>query len=83
MNYGVLAGFLVTLSFLLLAIESAAGPRSRSAGKGFVIFYGAGVLFWILLAVIMDMSSLVVISTFQILFLSLFSKLGIDSDESE
>jgi hypothetical protein len=71
MNYGNLAGILVTSSLLLLAIESRFGKMpSRSAG--FLYLYGAGVVCWLLLGILMDNSPLVIISSLQLLFLAIF-----------
>jgi hypothetical protein len=71
MNYGSLAGILVTLALLLLAIESYFG-RDPSHSDGFIFLYGGGVLCWLMLGVLMDNSALVIISGLQILFLAIF-----------
>ena len=71
MNYGNLAGILVTLSLLLLAIESRFG-KSPSRSGGFLYLYGAGVGCWLLLGILMDNIPLVIISSLQLLFLGIF-----------
>ena len=76
MNYGILAGGLVTVSLLLLAVESGHRKKALRIGSGFVACYGAGVLCWLALGVLMDQSPLVVISSLQLLFLALSAKAG-------
>lgn len=72
MTYGVAAGLLVTLSLLLLAIESS-NSRVPSRSTGFIGLYGLGVFFWLLLGIVMDNGALVVISSLQIFFLAIFA----------
>ena len=71
MNYGNLAGVLVTLSLLLLAIESRLG-KTPSRSDGFIVLYGLGVACWLALGIAMDNPALVIISALQILFLAIF-----------
>ena len=72
MTYGVAAGLLVTLSLLLLAIESS-NSRVPSRSIGFIALYGLGVVFWLVLGIVMDNGGLVVISALQIFFLAIFA----------
>jgi len=69
MNYSALAGALVTLSLLLLSIESVLTSSKRPIPKAFLGFYGFGVIVWLSLGITMNNSPLVLISSFQLLFL--------------
>jgi len=77
MSYGMLAGILVTLSLFLLSLESLTAPKSSTSGRGFILLYGLGVVFWIGLAIAINLVSLVVISSLQIMFLLLFNSVGV------
>jgi hypothetical protein len=69
MDYSLLAGTLVTSSLLLLSVERGLSPRRAEMPRAFLIAYGAGLLCWLTLGVVMNHSALVLISALQIFFL--------------
>ena len=71
MNYSVLAGVLVTLSFVFLALERSLGKGVYELPKVFTLLYALGVFCWLLLGVAINSIPLVVISALQAFFLSL------------
>ena len=70
MDYSVLAGALVTFSFLLLGIESVIPPTKRPIPKASLGLYGLGNAVWLSLGITMNNSALVLISSLQLLFIS-------------
>lgn len=72
MNYGVIAGLLVSISFFLLFIDTLSYRRINNHGGAFVGLYLVGVSFWLCLGVLMNQTALVFISVFQGLFLGLY-----------
>lgn len=71
MNYGIIAGLLVTLSLILLVVETAFDKENRSKGRSFVVLYGSGVSIWLMLGIAMDQTPLVIISFIQLFCIAL------------
>lgn len=72
MNYSLVAGFLVSLSFILLFIDTLSGKDECKFGGAFVGLYLMGVIFWLCLGVLMNQVALVIISILQMLFIGLY-----------
>jgi uncharacterized protein with PQ loop repeat len=75
MNYGLIAGFLVTLSLVLLVIETVFSEYRRSKGRAFVVLYASGVTLWLVLGVLMNDVPLVTISAIQLFCMSIFYRI--------
>lgn len=75
MNYEFIAGFLVTLSLVLLVIETAFSRHRRSKWFPFVLLYASGVVFWLFLGVLMNEIPLVIISAIQLFCMALFYRI--------
>lgn len=63
MIHALLAGTFVTLALVFLALESFL--RGQGTSKGFVVFYGLGMLGWTAVGILIDSSALVTISLIQ------------------
>jgi uncharacterized protein with PQ loop repeat len=72
MNYGIIAGVLVTISLLLLAFEGSPTGRDAKRSLTFAVPYGLGVFCWLVLGVLMNQVSLVIISALQIFSLFIY-----------
>ena len=72
MDYSVVAGSLVTLSLVLLFIETLVRKLEGSLGVLSIGLYLCGVVVWTFLGVLMDQAALVLISSLQVLFLVLY-----------
>ena len=82
MDYGVVAGSLVTLSFILLFIEARVRRIIGKRGTLFLLLYSSGVCCWIALGVFMNISALVLIGSMQLLFLALYWSTRLQQHES-
>jgi uncharacterized protein with PQ loop repeat len=79
MDYSLVAGFLVTLSLLLLCIERSLSSDTQRIPRIFLLAYGGGVVCWLILGVVINNSALVLISSLQAFFILLFSALPLRS----
>lgn len=75
MNHSLLAGALVTLSLLLLCLERAISGGGKKLPTIFVVAYGLGVVFWLIMGVAINHIALVVISSLQLFFITLANAL--------
>lgn len=72
MNYSFVAGTLVSLSFLLLFVDTLSEKHPCRFGGIFVGLYALGVVCWLVLGVLKNNIELVFISIFQVLLLGLY-----------
>ncbi|TVP80359.1 MAG: hypothetical protein EA353_04060 [Puniceicoccaceae bacterium] len=72
MNYGIIAGCLVTISLILLSVETALDRKRTGKATCFVVLYSSGVVLWLVLGVLLEQIPLLLISAIQLFSLATF-----------